>query len=99
MSYVEGETLATPLGRSGVFPPMVCRMIAIGEKSGALEALLEKISEFYDQQVNWSPPFEDGLERATVVVPRDYANPDGPKLTIALARLRATDPGRRRGKR
>lgn len=55
------------------------------------------LKEFYDQQVNWSPPFEDGLERATVVVPRDYANPDGPKLTIAIARLRATDPGRRRG--
>lgn len=55
------------------------------------------LKEFYDQQVNWSPPFEDGLERATVVVPRDYANPDGPKLTIALARLRATDPAKRRG--
>jgi pimeloyl-ACP methyl ester carboxylesterase len=55
------------------------------------------LKEFYDQQVNWSPPFEDGLERATVVVPRDYSNPDGPKITIALARLRATDPGKRRG--
>jgi type IV pilus assembly protein PilC len=51
-SVRQGETLAVPLGRSGVFPPMVCRMIAIGEKSGALESLLEKISEFYDQQVN-----------------------------------------------
>ena len=46
-----GETLAEPLGESGVFPPMVTRMIAIGEKSGALEELLEKISEFYDAQV------------------------------------------------
>ncbi|MFS8100153.1 alpha/beta hydrolase [Lentzea alba] len=55
------------------------------------------LKEFYDQQVNWSPPFEDGLERATVVVPRDYSNPDGPKLTIALARLKATDPAKRRG--
>ncbi len=51
-SVRQGETLAVPLSRSGVFPPMVCRMIAIGEKSGALESLLEKISEFYDQQVN-----------------------------------------------
>jgi type IV pilus assembly protein PilC len=51
-SVRQGETLAVPLGRSGVFPPMVCRMIAIGEKSGALESLLEKISEFYDQQVD-----------------------------------------------
>ena len=51
-SVRQGETLAVPLSRSGVFPPMVTRMIAIGEKSGALESLLEKISEFYDQQVN-----------------------------------------------
>jgi len=51
-SVRQGETLAVPLTHSGVFPPMVCRMIAIGEKSGALESLLEKISEFYDQQVN-----------------------------------------------
>jgi type IV pilus assembly protein PilC len=51
-SVRQGDTLASPLGRSGVFPPMVTRMIAIGEKSGALESLLEKISEFYDQQVS-----------------------------------------------
>ncbi|MCK6474508.1 MAG: type II secretion system F family protein [Planctomycetes bacterium] len=46
-----GDNLAKPLSDSPVFPPMVVRMIAIGEKSGALEQLLEKISEFYDQQV------------------------------------------------
>ena len=47
----QGETLATPLAEvPQYFPPMVTRMIAIGEKSGALEALLMKISEFYDQQ-------------------------------------------------
>jgi type IV pilus assembly protein PilC len=51
-SVRQGETLANPLSKSGVFPAMVCRMIAIGEKSGALESLLEKISEFYDQQVS-----------------------------------------------
>jgi len=51
-SVRQGETLATPLANSpSVFPPMVVKMIAIGEKSGALEQLLEKISEFYDQQV------------------------------------------------
>jgi type IV pilus assembly protein PilC len=50
-SIRQGENLAKPLGDSIVFPPMVVRMIAIGEKSGALEQLLEKISEFYDQQV------------------------------------------------
>ena len=50
-SVKQGETLGEPLGASGVFPPMVTKMISIGEKTGALEQLLEKISEFYDQQV------------------------------------------------
>ncbi|MEZ0229935.1 MAG: type II secretion system F family protein [Planctomycetota bacterium] len=51
-SVRQGETLATPLAtKPNIFPPMVTRMIAIGEKSGALEQLLNKISEFYDQQV------------------------------------------------
>jgi type IV pilus assembly protein PilC len=48
----QGDTLSDPLSRSPIFPPMVTRMIAIGEKSGALETLLEKISEFYDDQVS-----------------------------------------------
>lgn len=51
-SVRQGETLAAPLSESPVFPPMVTRMIAVGEKSGALESLLEKISQFYDQQVS-----------------------------------------------
>ncbi|MGQ9590743.1 MAG: type II secretion system F family protein [Planctomycetota bacterium] len=50
-SVRQGETLGEPLGEGGVFPPMVTRMISIGEKTGALESLLEKISDFYDQQV------------------------------------------------
>lgn len=51
-SVRQGDNLATPLANSpGIFPPMVTKMIAIGEKSGALEQLLQKISEFYDQQV------------------------------------------------
>ncbi|MBI2922584.1 MAG: type II secretion system F family protein [Planctomycetes bacterium] len=50
-SVRKGETLGEPLAKSGVFPLMVTRMISIGEKSGALQQLLEKISEFYDQQV------------------------------------------------
>lgn len=48
----EGQSLSDPLAASPVFPPMVTRMIAIGEKSGALEHLLEKIAEFYDEQVS-----------------------------------------------
>ncbi len=47
----QGETLAEPLAECSVFPPMVTRMVSIGEKSGSLELLLEKISEFYDEQV------------------------------------------------
>jgi type IV pilus assembly protein PilC len=50
-SVRNGNMLSEPLSQSKAFPPMVVRMIAIGEKSGALEALLEKIAEFYDSQV------------------------------------------------
>jgi type IV pilus assembly protein PilC len=48
----QGHTLAEPLMQSKVFPPMVTRMVQIGEKSGSLEQLLEKISDFYDDQVS-----------------------------------------------
>jgi type IV pilus assembly protein PilC len=51
-SVRQGETLGAPLTKSQVFPPMVTRMISIGEKAGSLEALLEKISEFYDAEVS-----------------------------------------------
>jgi len=51
-SVKNGNSLSEPLERSPVFPPMVTRMIAIGEKSGSLEQLLEKISTFYDEQVS-----------------------------------------------
>ncbi|MDF1700260.1 MAG: type II secretion system F family protein [Planctomycetota bacterium] len=47
----QGEGLMGPLAESPVFPPMVTRMVGIGEKTGSLEILLEKISEFYDDQV------------------------------------------------
>lgn len=47
----EGETLATPLGRSEFFPPMVTRMIAVGEKSGQLEAMLETVADTYETEV------------------------------------------------
>jgi type IV pilus assembly protein PilC len=46
-----GNLLSEPLAHSKVFPPMVVRMIAIGERTGSLEVLLEKIAEFYDGQV------------------------------------------------
>jgi len=48
----EGEDIASPLAASGVFPPMVVRMIAVGEKSGQLEAMLTKIADFYEDEVD-----------------------------------------------
>ena len=51
-SVKNGNSLSEPLETSPVFPAMVTRMIAIGEKSGSLEQLLEKISTFYDEQVS-----------------------------------------------
>ncbi len=51
ISVRNGNLLSEPLEHEKVFPPMVTRMIAIGERTGALETLLEKIAEFYDSQV------------------------------------------------
>jgi type IV pilus assembly protein PilC len=51
-SIQQGETIAGPLAQTGVFPPMVTRMIDVGEKTGALEEMLNKISEFYEDQVD-----------------------------------------------
>src|SRR6185295_151090 len=50
-AVTRGETLGEPLTASRVFPPMVTCMISIGEKTGALEKLLLKIADFYDQEV------------------------------------------------
>ena len=48
----EGEDIATPLRKSGIFPPMVYRMIAIGERSGSLEEMLESVANSYESQVD-----------------------------------------------
>ncbi|MES1187496.1 MAG: type II secretion system inner membrane protein GspF [Myxococcales bacterium] len=50
-SIREGESIAVPLKRSGVFPPMMTHMIAVGEKSGQLEAMLENVSKSYEADV------------------------------------------------
>ncbi len=47
----EGEAIATPLTEHDVFPPMVVQMIAVGEETGAVDTMLEKIADFYDQEV------------------------------------------------
>ena len=51
-SISEGKTIAEPLEESGVFPPMVCQMIAVGEQSGAIDTMLNKIADFYDDEVD-----------------------------------------------
>lgn len=51
-SIREGNSMSEPLEKSGVFPLMVTKMIAVGEQTGALEAMLEKIADFYDEQVD-----------------------------------------------
>lgn len=48
----EGRTMSDPLLESGVFPPMVCQMIGVGEQTGALDSMLVKIADFYDEEVD-----------------------------------------------
>ncbi len=52
MAIAEGRSLTDPLLESGVFPPMVTQMIAVGEEAGALDAMLTKIADFYDEEVD-----------------------------------------------
>lgn len=51
-SISEGKTIAEPLEASGVFPPMVCQMISVGEQSGSIDVMLNKIADFYDDEVD-----------------------------------------------
>ncbi|HUT84147.1 MAG TPA: type II secretion system F family protein [Thermodesulfobacteriota bacterium] len=53
-SISEGKSIAEPLSRSGVFPPMVVQMVSVGESTGALDAMLAKIADFYDEEVDAS---------------------------------------------
>jgi type IV pilus assembly protein PilC len=52
VSISEGRTIAEPLTQSKVFPPMVCQMIAVGEATGALDSMLQKIADFYEDEVD-----------------------------------------------
>jgi type IV pilus assembly protein PilC len=51
-SIAGGETIAAPLEKSKVFPPMVISMIAVGEQTGGLDEMLSKIADFYDEEVD-----------------------------------------------
>jgi type IV pilus assembly protein PilC len=52
LAISEGHTMAGPLGESGVFPSMVCQMVAVGESTGALDSMLTKIADYYDDEVD-----------------------------------------------
>ena len=47
----EGRNISTPLEESGLFPPMVTQMIAVGEETGQLSELLDQIASFYEEEV------------------------------------------------
>lgn len=51
VSIKEGETISAPLSESKVFPPMVVQMISVGEETGVLDGMLQKIADFYDEEV------------------------------------------------
>ncbi|MCK4773947.1 MAG: type II secretion system F family protein, partial [Candidatus Krumholzibacteria bacterium] len=51
-SISQGNTISDPLKKSGVFPPMVTQMIGVGEQTGALDEMLDKIANFYDDEVD-----------------------------------------------
>lgn len=61
-SIVEGTDISTPIKKSGVFPPVVGYMIAVGEQTGELEALLERVATAYDEEV------EIALQRMTGLI-------------------------------
>ncbi|MDF1546063.1 MAG: type II secretion system F family protein [bacterium] len=52
VAIAEGDTITGPLKESGVFPPMVTQMISVGEKTGGLDEMLNKIADFYDEEVD-----------------------------------------------
>lgn len=51
-SVSEGKTISEPLRQTKLFPPMVCSMIAVGEQTGALDQMLAKIADFYEEEVD-----------------------------------------------
>lgn len=52
ISISQGKSISEPLTQSKIFPPMVCQMVAIGENTGALDAMLKKVADFYEDEVD-----------------------------------------------
>ena len=67
-SVKEGESLADPLKRQAIFPSMVVQMIEVGESSGALDTMLEKIADFYEEEVDTAVEALTALMEPALVV-------------------------------
>jgi type IV pilus assembly protein PilC len=63
----EGRTIADPLLESGVFPEMVCQMISVGEATGALDVMLNKIADFYDDEVDQAVAAMTGMMEPAIM--------------------------------
>ena len=63
-SVREGESIAKPLARHAVFPPMVVQMLAVGEETGQVDTMLDKVAKFYDQEVEAAVDALDVADRA-----------------------------------
>ncbi len=68
-SIREGESIALPLQASGIFPPMVVHMVSVGERTGQLDEMLMKVSDFYDTEVEYAVAgLTSILEPALIIV-------------------------------
>jgi type IV pilus assembly protein PilC len=67
-SISEGHNITTPLGESGVFPPMVVQLVAVGEQTGRLAEMLGKIADFYDEEVDAAVSAMTSLIEPIVIV-------------------------------
>jgi general secretion pathway protein F len=68
VKIVEGADIATPIKRSGAFPPVVGYMIAVGEQSGQLETILDRISETYDEEIDLATQRATALLEPVLIV-------------------------------
>ena len=68
IAIAEGDTITGPLKESGVFPPMVVQMISVGEKTGGLDEMLNKIADFYDEEVDAAVTALTSLIEPVVIV-------------------------------
>jgi type IV pilus assembly protein PilC len=67
-SISEGRTISEPLAESGVFPTMVVQMIGVGEQTGALDAMLQKIADFYETEVDEAVETLTGLLEPAIMI-------------------------------